>query len=94
LDILAPQIAMHGEKCGIGTIMMAKLHGIDWIKIRDSLEYIHAPTESIQLGIDEKTLAKALVMAPSIRPNRYTILHKKRLDYEQALHLARSTNVI
>jgi glycerol-1-phosphate dehydrogenase [NAD(P)+] len=29
MDIVAPGKGLHGEKCGLGTIMMAKLHGMD-----------------------------------------------------------------
>ena len=33
LDKIAPNIGLHGQKCGIGSIMMAKLQGQDWKKI-------------------------------------------------------------
>jgi len=32
LDQLAPGVGLHGEKCGLGSIMMAKLQGQDWKK--------------------------------------------------------------
>ncbi|MEM3710266.1 MAG: sn-glycerol-1-phosphate dehydrogenase, partial [Nitrososphaerales archaeon] len=41
LDILAPNIGLHGEKCGIGAIMMAKLHNLEWEKIANSLKNVH-----------------------------------------------------
>lgn len=38
LDIVAPKPALHGEQCGVGTIMMMYLHGKDWKFIRDTLK--------------------------------------------------------
>lgn len=34
LDKIAPGRGLHGEKCGIGSIMMAKLQGQDWKKLQ------------------------------------------------------------
>lgn len=36
LDMIADKPAMHGEQCGLGTIMMAYLHGMNWRGIRDT----------------------------------------------------------
>ena len=44
LDRLAPGVGLHGEKCGIGAIMMAKLQGQDWKKIVKTLKNLGAPT--------------------------------------------------
>jgi len=52
------------------------------------------PTKFSQLGITEEQLVDAIVRAPSIRPERYTILHKLNLDRNEARSLARRTNVI
>src|SRR5579875_4221300 len=43
MDIVAPGKGLHGEKCGIGTIMMAKLHGVSFHEIRDALQTMGAP---------------------------------------------------
>jgi glycerol-1-phosphate dehydrogenase [NAD(P)+] len=94
LDILAPNIGLHGEKCGIGTIMMAKLHGLEWEKISDSLKKVHAIINAYELGIDPELIVDAILLAPKIRPERYTILHKLKLDRESAKNLAKSVNVI
>jgi len=40
LDRLAPGKALHGESCGIGTIISMYLHGGDWRGIRTSLKKI------------------------------------------------------
>jgi glycerol-1-phosphate dehydrogenase [NAD(P)+] len=39
-------------------------------------------------------IVKALTMAQSIRPNRYTILNKHKLDEKKAAELAEFTGVI
>jgi len=94
LDILAPDSGLHGEKCGLGTIMMSKLHGIDWRRVRSALRNVGAPVEASQIGVDEDTVVESLVKASSIRPDRYTILSTKRLGRESAALLAKSTGVI
>ncbi|MBM3291773.1 iron-containing alcohol dehydrogenase, partial [Candidatus Bathyarchaeota archaeon] len=52
LDMITPKPALHGEQCGVGAIMMAKLHGLDWEKIRGSLRILKAPTTAKELMID------------------------------------------
>jgi glycerol-1-phosphate dehydrogenase [NAD(P)+] len=94
LDMIAPGVALHGEQCGVGTIMMAKLHGLDWEAIRESLTTIGAPTTADDLGIDGETLVDALVRAGSIRPERFTILNKVDLNRKSAGKLAKNTFVI
>ena len=94
LDLIAEKPALHGEQCGVGMIMMAKLHGLDWEAYRDSLSTIGAPTSAKELGIEPDTVVKALTIARSIRPERYTLLSKIKLDSEGARTLAESTGVI
>jgi glycerol-1-phosphate dehydrogenase [NAD(P)+] len=93
LDLIAPNKGLHGEKCGIGTILMAKLHGLDWEKVSTALKSIGSPSTAGELGVDASTLVKAIVMAPSVRPERYTILSKARLTEKDALELVRSAEV-
>jgi len=73
LDKLAPGKALHGESCGIGTIISMYLHGGDWRGIRASLKMIGAPTTPADLGIDDAVAVEALLMAKDIRPERFTI---------------------
>ena len=94
LDIIAPNVGLHGEKCGLGAIMMAKLHNLDWEKLRDALRDVKAPVTARELGLNADQIAKALVLAPDLRPERYTILHKIRLSYEEAKALAKDVDVI
>ena len=94
LDMAAPDSGLHGEKCGIGTIMMAKLHGIDWRRVRSALKSVGAPVDASQIGVDASMVVEALVKASSIRPDRYTILSRKKLDKKRARALAEATGVI
>jgi Glycerol dehydrogenase and related enzymes len=74
LERLVPGKALHGEACGIGTIITMYLHGGDWKAIRNALKDIGAPTTPADLGIDDDTAVEALLMAKTIRPERFTIL--------------------
>jgi glycerol-1-phosphate dehydrogenase [NAD(P)+] len=94
LDAISPGKGLHGEQCGIGTIMMASLHGLDWENVRRALKDVNAPTTTAELGISDDETKSALVKAPSIRPDRYTILSKVKLDKKAAGELAKMTGVI
>ena len=94
LDKLAPDVGLHGEKCGIGSIMMAKLQGQDWRRIAKTLKSAGAPTAAGQIGLKTSDVTGALVMAQGLRPERYTILRKFKMTEDRALALAKSTKVI
>lgn len=94
MDIIAPGKGMHGEKCGIGTIIMARLQGINHDVIRESLEKIGAPTRASEIGASEGEIVKALVIARTIRTERYTILDEAKLTESSATEVAREVGVI
>jgi glycerol-1-phosphate dehydrogenase [NAD(P)+] len=94
LDIVKPNRGMHGEQCGIGTIMMAYLHKMNWRRIRDTLKMLGAPTTAKELGLKKGEIIKALELATTIRPERYTILSKINLNRENCEKIARITEVI
>ena len=94
LDKIAPGIGLHGEKCGIGSIMMAKLHGQDWKKIIKTLKDVGAPTTAKQIGLKPDVIIKALTIAQGLRPERYTILKEIKMTEKRARSLAKSTKVI
>lgn len=93
LDEIAPKPALHGEQCGVGTIMMMYLHGGNWEEIRAALKTIGAPASASELGIEEEYIIQALLYAHKIRPERYTILGTG-LTREAAEKVARITKVI
>ncbi len=94
LDRLAPGIGLHGQKCGIGAIMMAKLQGQDWKKIARTLRDVGAPTTAKQIGLKPDLIVKALTIAQNLRPERYTVLKEIEMTRKRALSLAKSTKVI
>lgn len=93
IDLLEPGRGLHGEKVGVATTLSAALHGMDWRRVRDVLERAGAPTGFGQLGISRDIACRAIVRAPAIRPERYTILHKLGLNYEEACSLVDEVGV-
>ena len=94
LDKIAPGIGLHGEKCVIGSIMIAKLQGDDWKKIAKTLKDVGAPTTAKQIGLKSDVIIEALMIAQELRPERYTILKEVKMDKKRATNLAKSTKVI
>lgn len=94
LDILHPGKAMHGEQCGVGSIMMMYLHGGDWMRIRNALKVIGAPINAADLGLSADDILDALVEARNIRKDRFTILGDNGLSREAAEAVAKATMVI
>lgn len=94
LDAITPKPALHGEQTGVGTIIMAYLHGLRWERIRDALKRVRAPTNAYELGIEPEYIVKALTIAHTIRPERYTILGREGLTWEAAEKAAKITGVI
>ena len=96
--------AMHGEQVGIATILMSRYHSennpywwteekFQWYTIKRMLEQINAPTTINKLGLDVNIIIKALTEGYKIRPNRYTILHKRPMSREEAIELIKTTFV-
>ncbi|MCK5397133.1 MAG: NAD(P)-dependent glycerol-1-phosphate dehydrogenase, partial [Thermoplasmata archaeon] len=94
LDMIAEKPALHGEQCGIGSIMMMYLHGGNWQSIRDALKIIGAPANAEEAGLTREDIIQALVKAHDIKPERYTILGYHGLTKEAAERLAEKTGVI
>ena len=94
LDVIRPETALHGEQCGVGSIMMMKLQGGDWKRIRDALKSIGAPTTAEELGFTDDEIIDALVMARAMRDDRFTVLEKKKLTEQSAKRVAKVTGVI
>lgn len=94
LTMIVPKPALHGEQCGVGTIMCSYLHGANWELIRDVLRRIGAPTTAKELGVEPGSVVEALTKAHSIRPDRYTILGESGLTKAAAEKVASITGVI
>jgi len=94
LTMVSGKNLLHGEVVGVGTIMMAYLHGLKWQKIRALLKRVGLPVNASGLGVTDEEIIEALVRAARIRPERYTILGEKGLTREAAARLALRTRVI
>ncbi|BDC19072.1 NAD(P)-dependent glycerol-1-phosphate dehydrogenase [Acidianus sp. HS-5] len=94
IEMLYPEGPLHGELVGVGTILMAYIHGIKWKEIRKALIRIGAPVTAKQLGIPDEIIIKALTIAHTIRPERYTILGDRGLTFASAEKVAKNTGVI
>jgi len=94
VDKLEPGVGLHGEKCGIGTILISKLQGQNWKQIVKALKDVGAPTTAKEIGLRPEILAEALFIAQSLRPERYTILKEVNMTYKKAISLAKSTKVL
>ncbi len=94
LDLVNSRHALHGEQCGVGSILTSFLHGSNWQKIKSTLKQIGAPTTAQELGVKDEDVVKALQMATAIRPERYTILHKLNLNFDACETVARATGII
>jgi glycerol-1-phosphate dehydrogenase [NAD(P)+] len=98
LDILAEKYGfkneLHGLQCGLGTIIMSQLHGMNYKKIKQLLKKINAPTNSEEIGIEKEYLIKAVMLSNKIRKDRYTILGESDISYNTAEKLLKRVEVI
>ncbi|MCK5413922.1 MAG: NAD(P)-dependent glycerol-1-phosphate dehydrogenase [Thermoplasmata archaeon] len=93
LDHIAPSRALHGEQCGVGTILSMALHGGDWQRIRDALDTIGCPTTAKGLNVSKDELIQAMTTAHTIR-DRYTILGESGITEKAAERIAVMTKVL
>jgi len=98
LDMHFKTYGMHGELVGIGTILLSKYHNeyninwwdkeeFQWYTIKSALSSIGFPSSLSKLGINREMAAEALSRGHIIRPERYTILHKRPISFDEALNL-------
>ncbi len=92
LDANCATPALHGEQCGLGSIVTMYLHGGDWEKIRNTLARVNAPINAKKLGIDDGIVLSAFINSKEIRPQRITILDKS--SQKQIEEAALATGVI
>ncbi|HID09177.1 TPA: iron-containing alcohol dehydrogenase, partial [Candidatus Micrarchaeota archaeon] len=93
LDYLRGKKGIHGLQVGLGTIVAAYLQGRDWERVRKYLEDVGAPTTAEALGIPEEMMVKAVAIARTLR-DRYTILHRLKVDEHLARKALKATEVI
>ncbi len=87
LDKVSRKKLLHGEAVGLGTALLAPLHGIDREYVLQSLETAALPTSFSDIGVSKEEVVKALTMAHEMR-NWYTILGDRGISEEAAERLA------
>ena len=85
---------MHGEQCGVASIVTMYLQKDDWEELKHSLVKIGAPTKASELGLTDDEFIDAVCEAHKIRTDRYTILGKKGVPRETVEDVCIRTGVI
>jgi glycerol-1-phosphate dehydrogenase [NAD(P)+] len=74
LDALHPGTAQHGEQLAFGTLVATRLQGEDWGALRAFMSSAGMAGPVAGFGLGEQELVAVVRAAPSMRPDRYTIL--------------------
>ncbi len=82
IDQLFPGTANHGELAGVGALFSAYVRENERLaeQIDRCLRRHELPRVPADLGLTKEQFAEAVVLAPSTRPDRYTILEHLDLD--------------
>ena len=94
LETLMERPALHGERVGVASMFTAYLHRADWKKIAASLRTMGACHKLSHIGVDEDLFVEAVMKAPSLRKERYTILHHKPLTRQHVLEILHETELV
>ena len=93
IDEVLDTKALHGEQCGIASIVTMYLHGGDWKLIKDTLSYIGAPHTLAEINISKEEFLNVLMNAHMVRKNRFTIL-SSGLSKSASLKAINSTKLV
>jgi glycerol-1-phosphate dehydrogenase [NAD(P)+] len=67
--------ALHGEQVALGCLVAAAAHGSPLLgTFREVFGRLGVPTRPQALGMSDEQLVEAVVAAPSLRPDRWTVL--------------------
>jgi glycerol-1-phosphate dehydrogenase [NAD(P)+] len=82
IDVLFPGAAHHGELAGAGALYSAFLRGDETLAglLDACLRRHELPRVPGDIGLSPEQFTEALLLAPSTRPDRYTILEHLDLD--------------
>ena len=94
IDHLYPGRAMHGEQCGVASIVTTYLQRGDWEELKHALVKIGAPTKASELNLTNDEFIEAIINAHKIRKDRYTILGDNGITRETAEDICIRTGVI
>ncbi len=87
LDDLIPRKLLHGERCAIGTVIMAYLQDQPWKSYKRILEEVGLRLSINQLEIDPELIVEALRQAHLQNPRMYTILGEDGISRKAARNL-------
>jgi glycerol-1-phosphate dehydrogenase [NAD(P)+] len=80
IDALFPKKArLHGYQVAFGTLVADKIRGKDTSKLKELFASIGLPIHFQNLGLTLEEAVAALLHAPKTRPERYSILKKRKL---------------
>lgn len=85
---LGPDAALHGEQVALGCLVSAAAHGSPLLPVlRRTFRRLGVPTRPQELGLTRAQLVTAVVEAPSLRPDRWTILSEAARTRGEAARL-------
>jgi glycerol-1-phosphate dehydrogenase [NAD(P)+] len=88
---LGPRAALHGEQVALGCLVAAAAHETPLLgTLRASFARLGLPTTPEELGLTPDHLIEAIVAAPAMRPDRWTILSERGGGTDAARELASS----
>jgi glycerol-1-phosphate dehydrogenase [NAD(P)+] len=74
LDARRPGTAQHGEQVAFGTLVVTHLQGGEWAALRELMQVAGLHAAASGFGLQERELVEIVLAAPSMRPDRYTVL--------------------
>lgn len=81
IDALYPGKAAHGEQVAVGSLFASFLREDGWLGALDAaLRRYGVARRPGDLGLSDDEFAAAVALAPSTRPDRYTVLEHLELD--------------
>jgi glycerol-1-phosphate dehydrogenase [NAD(P)+] len=94
LDQLMDEPGIHGHQVALGCLLVCQMRNKDFERVQRFLRQTGAPITADQLGIPADKIIEALVLAPHVRPERYTVFNEYQPDRTQAERIARQAGVI
>ena len=85
LDSLHPGTAQHGEQVAFGALLATRLQGGDWRSLRDFMRAVGLGDAAAGFGLPVQHIIGVVHAAPSMRPERHTVLSLTDADVEAAV---------
>jgi glycerol-1-phosphate dehydrogenase [NAD(P)+] len=89
---LGPRTLLHGEQVALGTLIAAVAHETPLLDtLRRMFARLGLPLRPEDLGLEREDIVEAVLAAPSLRPDRWTILSERcpsRASAEELVDLA------